>query len=125
MLEKPAEIADAPGTLLEIPVTIRPAPLSWLPFVGRHFEPRWLRPTKGSVDQIVAVAEDEIAAASGRPIILNCMFHNVEIMPGLSPYAQSEAEADAILGRLEGLLAFAARRGIATIGLGDVPGLIC
>ncbi|MDR3527619.1 MAG: hypothetical protein P4L57_10085 [Rhizomicrobium sp.] len=125
VLEKPAQIAAVPGPLLEIPVTIRPAALGWLPLVGRHFEPRWLRPTKGSVEQIVAVAEDEIATSSGRPIVLNCMFHNVEIMPGLSPYAQTEAEADAILGRLEGLLAFAARHGIATVGLGDVPSLIC
>jgi len=49
----------------------------------------------------------------------------VEIMPGLSPYAQTNDQADAILGRLEGLLAFAARQGIATIGLGDLPALFC
>jgi hypothetical protein len=125
-LEKPAEIA-APGSLLEIPVTIRPAALSWLPLFGSLIEPRWLRPTKGSVAKLVRLAEDEIAAArpTGRPILLNCMFHNVEIMPGLSPYAQSQEEADAILGRLEGLLAFAASLGIPIIGLGDVPALFC
>ncbi len=126
-LEKPAEIAAAPGPLLEVPVTIRPAALSWLPIAGPHLEPRWLRPTKGSVAKLVRLAEDEIAASrpGGRPILLNCMFHNVEIMPGLSPYAQTLDEADAILNRLEGLLAFAARQGIATIGLGDVPSLFC
>ncbi len=125
VLEKPAQIASEPGSLFEVPVTIRPGALSWLPLIGRHFEPRWLRPTKGSLGGLISVAKDEIAAASGRPILLNCMFHNVEIMPGLSPYAQSQAEADAILNRLDGLLAFAARQGIATIGLGDVPGLFC
>jgi len=125
--DKPAEIAAIPGSLLEVPVTIRPSALSRLPLIGSQFEPRWLRPTKGSVAKLARLAEDEIAASrfGARPILLNCMFHNVEIMPGLSPYAQTKDEADAILGRLEGLLAFASRQGIATIGLSDVPALFC
>jgi hypothetical protein len=51
------------------------------------------------------------------------MFHNVEIIPQASPYATNEAEADAIMNRLAGLLAFAEREGIQSLGLGDVPEL--
>jgi hypothetical protein len=51
------------------------------------------------------------------------MFHNVEIMPGLSPYARNAAEADAILKRLAALLDFARCEGIAVVGLGDIAGL--
>jgi hypothetical protein len=51
------------------------------------------------------------------------MFHNVEIVPGASPYAKNESEADAIMKRLAGLLAFAEREGIRSLGLGDVPEL--
>jgi hypothetical protein len=52
------------------------------------------------------------------------MFHNVEIIPRASPYAKNEPEADAIMNRLTGLLAFAEREGIRSLGLGDVPELL-
>ncbi len=125
VLDKPACATDEAGALLEVPVTIRPSGLAGLPVVGRWAEPRWLRPTHRSAGQLVKIAQEEIADAesSGRPIVLNCMFHNVEIVPGTSPYAKNEAEAGAIMGRLAGLLAWADREGIRSLGLGDVPEL--
>lgn len=114
--------------LLEVPVTIRKRLWNALPCVGRLVEPRWLRPTRGTADALVRVAEDEIAdarrAAPGRPVILNAMFHNVEIIPGASPYAADEDGANAILGRLGALLAFAERESIRVVGLGDVPEIL-
>jgi hypothetical protein len=47
----------------------------------------------------------------------------VEVIPGASPYAPNEPEAAAILRRLAGLLAWAERDGIRSLGLGDVPEL--
>lgn len=116
------------STLLEVPVTIRPRQLlSRIPGVGRLIEPRWLRPTWGSVASLVALAREEIEttrrAAPGRPVVLNAMFHNVEIVPGMSPYAADEKGARAILERLDGLLAFAQREGIRVVGLADLPEL--
>ena len=74
------------------------------------------------------VAEDEIAdarrAAPGRPVILNAMFHNVEIIPDGSPYAADEDSARGILDRLGALLAFAERESISVVGLGDVPEIV-
>jgi hypothetical protein len=125
VLNDPERAAPDAGTLLEVPVTIRPPVIAGIPVIGRWIEPRWLRPTRGSVDRLVKVAQEEIghARSSGRPIVLNCMFHNVEIVQGASPYAKNEAEADAIMKRLAGLLAFAEREGIRSLGLGDVPEL--
>lgn len=119
--------AARPGTskMLEVPVTIRRRLLSMLPGLAKRIEPRWLRPTRGTAAGLVRVAEDEIAdarrTAPGRPVVLNAMFHNVEVVPGTSPYASNEGEARGILDRLRALLAFAKRESIPVIGLGDVP----
>ncbi len=114
--------------MLEVPVTIRPHALSGTPLVGKYVEPRWLRPTHGTEAQIVGVARDEIAhARAGRPqqtVILNAMFHNVEIIPGASPYAQTERAARGIMQRLSALLDFARKEEIPVVGLGDVPELL-
>jgi hypothetical protein len=113
--------------ILEVPVTIRPHALSHAPFVGKYIEPRWLRPTRGSEGQLVDVAKDEIKAARAahpeRPVVLNAMFHNVEIIAGASPYARTEAAAEGIMDRLNALLSFARKEDIRVIGLADVPEL--
>jgi len=117
--------AGRPGEspLLEVPVTIRPHRFAPLPFIGRRVEPRWLRPTRTSAQALANLAREEMAAARAvdaeRPIVLNAMFHNVEIIPDASPYAKNEREAHAILTRLEGLLAFARGEGISVVGLSD------
>jgi hypothetical protein len=119
---------EGESPILEVPVTIRPRLLSRAPLVGKLLEPRWLRPTHGTEGQIVAVARDEIRAAREAgprgPVVLNAMFHNVEIIPGASPYAHSERDARGILGRLGALLDFASKEGIQVVGLSDVPELV-
>jgi hypothetical protein len=125
VLDNPELAAPHGGILLEVPVTIRPSAFGGIPVIGRWAEPRWLRPTRASVARLVGIAREEIADArsSGRPVVLNCMFHNVEIVPRASPYAMNETKAGAIVERLAGLLAFAEREGIRSLGLGDVPEL--
>jgi hypothetical protein len=124
--EAPGRAGDA--KILEVPITIKKRVWSSVPVLGRHIEPRWLRPTRGTADALVRVAEDEISdarrAAPGRPVILNAMFHNVEIIPDGSPYASDEDSARAILDRLGALLAFAERESISVVGLGDVPEIL-
>ena len=108
-------------------MTIRPHLFARAPLFGKYIEPRWLRPTRGTEAQIVDVAKEELKAARAlrneRPIVLNAMFHNVEIIAGASPYAQTEAAAEGIMDRLEALLAFARQEDIRVIGLSDVPEL--
>jgi hypothetical protein len=127
VLDDPERRAEMAGPLMEVPVTIRPSALGLVPVIGRLVEPRWLRPTRGSADGLIAVARDEVRSArrarESGPIVLNCMFHNVEIVPGASPYAQNEAQVDAIMARLTALLAWAERENIRGIGLAEVPEL--
>jgi hypothetical protein len=128
---RPDRIAPGvPGEsrLWEIPITIRPGLWSRLPVIGRYTTGRWLRPTWGTAVQLIDIARAEIRDARrrqpDRPVVLNAMFHNVEIIPGASPYARTEADAHAILARLTALLDFTTREGIRVVGLGDVPGLL-
>jgi hypothetical protein len=120
--EDPTRCGDS--TVLEIPITIRRRFLNSLPGIGKRVEPRWLRPTWASGEALVRLAEDEIAearrASPGRPVVLNAMLHNTEVIPDASPYANTEPGAREILERLRHLLAYAKRESIAVIGLGDV-----
>jgi len=90
--------------------------------------PRWLRPTRASARALARLAADEIAdarrAAPDRPVVLCAMLHNVEVVPGASPYAATEDAAARILAALDGLLAFAARESIAGIGLARVAEIL-
>jgi hypothetical protein len=114
--------------ILEVPITIRPRRRNSLPGIGRLIEPRWLRPTHATASSLIRLARDEIAAARrerpGRPVILNAMFHNVEVVPAASPYAPTETAARRILDRVGALLSFASSEGIRVVGLGDVPELL-
>jgi hypothetical protein len=122
----PARPGDA--KILEVPVTIKKRLVNALPIIGKRIDPHWLRPTRGTAERLVRVAEDEIAdarrAAPGRPVILNAMFHNVEVVPDTSPYAATDEEARGILDRLKRLLDFARAESIAVVGLGDVPEIL-
>ncbi len=113
------------SSLLEVPITIRPRATQRLPLIGRIIEPRWLRPTWGTVESLRDIMREEIWDAQTRygvtrPVILNCMFHNVEVIPNASPYAANEEEAQRILSRLEGVLSYAEHEKIRCIGLSDV-----
>jgi len=112
--------------LWEVPVTIRKGWKNRVPFLRSRVDPRWLRPTRASGAALVALAREEILEASrGRsPPVLTCMFHNVEIVEGKSPYSATPAEAHRILGALAELLAFARREDVAVIGLSDVPAVL-
>lgn len=119
--QRPGIPGDCP--LWEVPITIRKGWKNRLPLVGSRIDPRWLRPTRASGRDLVRLAEEEIREASKGPgpPVLTCMFHNVEIVEGKSPYAETEDAARRILGALAELLVFARREDVAVIGLSDLP----
>jgi hypothetical protein len=119
------------GPVWEIPVTIRPRLAHRLPvmrgFLARRLPPRWLRPTWGSGGALIDLARDvwnEAPPRDATPPIWNVMFHNVEVVAGASPYSATEGRAQAILGRLARLLAFARAAGARSVGLRDLPELL-
>jgi len=122
----PSRPGDA--RLLEVPVTIRPSALARVPLLGKHVEHRWLRPTRTGGDALVAIARETVEAEDrahpGRPVVLNAMFHNVEVVAGTSPYAATDDEAQRIVDRLGALLAYCRDAGIPCVGLGEVPGVL-
>jgi hypothetical protein len=103
-----------------VPVTVRPRAWRRLPVIGRRLRQRWLRPSWGSARALLSLAK-HVLSEPASPTILNLMFHNVEVVPGASPYARTAEDADAIVGRLAALLAFARDAGVASVGLGDLP----
>ena len=124
--EDPARTGDS--SLLEIPITTRRRFWNAVPGIGKRLDPRWLRPTWTNAEALVRLAEDEIAdarrAAPGRPVVLNAMLHNTEVIPSASPYAEVESDARTILDRVKALLTFAERESLAVVGLGDVPEIL-
>lgn len=122
--------ASRPGSspLWEVPVTIRRHRAGFFSLAGRALPPRWLRPTRSSAESLIALMREERRAcersAPHRPCVLVAMFHNVEVVAGLSPYADSEGAARAILGRLDRLLAAARADGIDVVGLSDLPEIL-
>jgi hypothetical protein len=114
--------------VLEVPVTIRPNPLARVPLLGKRVEARWLRPTRNDARELVAVARDAVEDARRArpdvPVVLNAMFHNVEVVAGASPYAASEAHAKRIVDRLAGLLEYARGAEFAFARLSDVPQIL-
>lgn len=130
--------------LWEVPVTIAvSALLSWprwmVRLLGQH--PRWrerllralgpgaravwLRPLRSKPDELIQVSDAVIRVVpDGRPAVLNMMFHSVELIPGASPYAQTETDVAALLDSIRLLAEHLTRRYAARAStLSEVPSL--
>ena len=84
--------------VLEVPVSITP-------------QLEWLRPTPRFSDfercrKVVDWYEEHTA-----PTVLCCMFHNVELVAGKSPYCASEEDCQEMLQRLEAIFKLLVKRG--------------
>ena len=62
--------------------------------------PVWLRPSYASADQMCALLRWLAGAYGSSPIVANMMFHSSELLPGASPYTQTEDDVNAFLERL-------------------------
>lgn len=124
--------------LLEVPVTIlAPAVARWPSFLLRRLSDRavktapmrmllggpiekmWVRPLRGTGEQLAAWADAVIASwePDSTPV-LNVMFHSVEVIAAASPYTQTEQEVRGLLGGLEHLFEhLRARYSVAPVGL--------
>lgn len=103
-----------PGRPLEVPVSVRPA--SWFaPWSG----PTWFRPRFASVERMKAVVRHQLARhrAPGRAVVVNMMFHSMEVIEGASPYPQSADEVRRFLDDMREALGWCAREGARFVPL--------
>jgi hypothetical protein len=86
------------STVLEVPVSITP-------------ELEWLRPTPRFSDFAQCKKVIDWYEQHTTPTVLCSMFHNVELVAGMSPYCQTEADCLAMLQRVEAIFGLLAERG--------------
>lgn len=122
------------GGLLQVPVTIgmlkRNVLRSLLSSV-RHFnfKPKfhkrvWLRPSFSSVAEMKQLTQHYMKRyANQEYLILNIMFHNVEVLPGLSPYALTQEDCQKYLSKLHEYFAWCNQNDIQGITLSDIHDL--
>lgn len=97
--------AALPGSrpIIEIPVSIRPR-------FGRS--PHWLRPWLSDVETMRGLVRHHLKRFTDRPIIiLNMMFHSMEVIPKASPYPQSDSDVTRYLDQLKRILDWSADLG--------------
>lgn len=122
------------GSILEIPVSIsteksnllREIRRTWFGFRRpfKKVQPVWLRPAYSSYNKFVKITEDYQAKYRMNPqVIFNMMFHNVEVLPGLSPYTRNERECGDYLESLEKYFNYCAENDIKGITLNEATKL--
>jgi len=110
------EITSQEGTLLEVPVTVD-LQRKWLV----KEQVRWLRPVYSSSKDFKRVIDNYVARyASNKTVVLNMMFHNVEVLPGISPYVQNAQDAEQYLEQIRFFISYASRLGGKSVGLSDL-----
>lgn len=115
--------------VLEVPVSIiapsqrarwHASPIHGI--TDRLYDLEWLRPSNNTGPGMVEVAKRMIGKNLGKKdVALNMMFHSMEVMPGASPYADTEKDCERILGNIEHLLAYAKDSGFRFSTLGEMP----
>jgi hypothetical protein len=125
---------DYTGPLLEIPVTISVRKTSLVKelkrtYLGlRHgiesYRPLWLRPVFSNLENFIDLTEEYGSNyKNNETLVYNMMFHNVEVMPGLSPYTRTENDCTAYMNQLEKYFIYCTENNIRGITLSDVYNL--
>lgn len=90
--------------LLEIPVTVKKR---WIR------SPAWFRPWFSSVDKMKEIVKYHLEHYSHKEIlVLNMMFHSMEIIPKASPYPQSDSDVQKFIGDMSEVLNWCKNEGI-------------
>lgn len=81
----------------------------------------WLRPYYSDENKMIKVSEKLIEQNSDKPVVvLNIMFHNVEVMPGLNPYTKSNSDVIRYLDSLKYFFEFCDQKNIQPATLSDI-----
>lgn len=106
------------GALLEVPVTIlKPGTIA----APQAQDPIWFRPWYSGVETLLETLEWVAAQppqdGHRRPLVM--MFHNVEVIPGASPYPQTPADVHRYLDALKRVFARAEEVGLRPATLSE------
>ena len=136
--EKPVDYTNHPEqpywynkNILEVPVSIiRKSRFSIKEILKSGFGIRrkpqlhknlWLRPVYSNVKEFGEILKHTINSnQTSESIVLNMMFHNVEVMPGLSPYCKNETDCANYLKDLESFFIFCKEYKVESIKLSDL-----
>lgn len=128
------KILEVPATLANLHLMKWPKPVlrrlndnsKWhkkiLGKLGRTSQVTWFRPWKSTADEMINLSTYFIEHFSNnsKPVVLNMMFHSNEILPGTSPYVQSQKDLDIYLDSLKYLFEFLGNNyKVKGIGLSD------
>lgn len=102
--------------LLEVPVTID-LQRSFL----RRQQIKWLRPVYSSLEDFASIINNYLKRyQNNRNIVFNLMFHNVEVLPGISPYVKTAEEAKQYLNQLQYFINYMYRLKGRSAGLSEL-----
>lgn len=106
--------------ILEVPVSI-----GYTGIIDRlRHRPVWLRPSFSDEAKMRSLVDGLVRRHKAEDfIVLNIMFHNMEFYPGASPYAQSEKDCSALLGRLEDIIKYCKGLGAVSCRLSEIRDL--
>lgn len=122
---------DINGDILQVPITIgllkrnylkeTLSSVAGLRHKHRKFKNIWLRPYYSSFEEMKFLVDSFTERYKDRKaIVFNMMFHNVEVLPGLSPYSKSENDCLKYLNQLNDFFNFCSQNKILGIGLSDI-----
>jgi hypothetical protein len=122
---------DPRGGLLQVPVSIslvKRNPLKEFISAGaglrhpfRKYKQVWLRPHYSTAKTMRTIAKQYFDRYRDQDqVVLNMMFHNVEVLPGLSPYTKTEADCRVYLQQLREFFMFCSQENMITPGLSDL-----
>lgn len=111
---KPNAIIE-PGPLrsiLEVPVTMKPRLLRG---------PRWFRPWFSTVEQMQNIVRYQLKKhRTERQVVLNMMFHSMEVIPKATPYPQSNDDVLRFVDDMTTVLDWCGGMGVKFCGLSDL-----
>ena len=89
--------------------------------INTIFPARWLRPSSQNPSGMLGVITKLLKRYGGNnAIVLNMMFHSMEVIPNASPYTKTEDECEALLGRMGMVLEYCATNNFNFVTLSEL-----
>jgi hypothetical protein len=122
---------DTAGSILQVPVSIVLKPVKIFREIKRTLfglrgamqqqRPVWLRPVYSTNAELRVVVDDLLHRYHEHDVVVfNMMFHNVEVMPGLSPYCKTETDCTRYLNQLTFFFEYCKNKNIKSVALTDL-----